>query len=660
MIEGNMMRIWKRNRLQSIKVFGFVTLLWFGLGWGVGYGQVKEPVRYVGSRQSDPYYYDGRLPHAVGVHSIQVFRANRRHPIEGGEIGFTYNHQPYLAYWQGQFYLQFLSGKIQEHTPPTRIMLTTSKDGYRWSNPVILFPEYELPEINYQGYTIPAGTKAVMHQRMGFYVAPNGRLLALGFYSFCPTPRFSPNKGQGLGRVVREIYPDGSFGPIYFIRYNRHVGWNEKNTHYPFYKTSKDKGFVQVCEALLANKLMILQWWEEDRSNDGFYPIDFSIVKQSVEALKAGVTTSAGAGKAFCFYHLDDGQVVGLWKNGYMATSPDDGKTWSPIVKSTTLWTCGAKIWAQRTDDGRYALVYNHSATRRNRYPLTIMTSTNGHNFDNLMVVQGEVPPMRYQGIHKNPGPQYVRGIVEGNGNPPGKDMWITYSMNKEDIWVSRIQVPVTDAVSIPVSQNFDDLKSVQELTYWNLYMPLWAPIFLEKESNGNVALVLQDEAPYDYVRAERIFPVSSHPEVKFRVRLDALKQGNALYVELQDQHGNRPLRLRFDARWLSLDHFKVKLQPVPIEMKKWYTVTISADCEKEGYDLAINGKWVKKEVPFAQKVEALQRLVFRTGPWRGEVPKWLAEQGEPKTAGLYREDLPGGEKKVEISRFSIDDVVIH
>ena len=104
-------------------------------------------------------------------------------------------------------------------------------------------------------------------------MAPNGRLLTLAFYSYCFHPRYGPNRGQGLGRVVREIRADNTFGPIYFIRYNRHAGWNETNTNYPFYRTSDDARFVEACDALLADKLMTLQWWEEDRATDGFYTI---------------------------------------------------------------------------------------------------------------------------------------------------------------------------------------------------------------------------------------------------------------------------------------------------------------------------------------------------------------------------------------------------
>ena len=52
----------------------------------------------------------------------------------------------------------------------------------------------------------------MMHQRMGFYIALDDRLLVLAFYGHAPNP-FGPG---GIGRVVREIYKDGSFGPDLF------------------------------------------------------------------------------------------------------------------------------------------------------------------------------------------------------------------------------------------------------------------------------------------------------------------------------------------------------------------------------------------------------------------------------------------------------------
>jgi hypothetical protein len=618
-----------------------------------------EPIKYIGDRQPDKRFYDGALPHAVGVHHYQAFRANRSYPAEGGSSGWTYNHQPFLAFWKGKFYVQYLSDQFQEHTPPGRTLLMTSEDGQHWMDPVVIFPDYELPEIKFKEFLIPKGTKAVMHQRMGFYVAPNGKLLTSAFYSFCATPRHSPNAGNGLGRVVREIRENGTFGPIYFIRYNRHAGFDENNTRYPFYKTSQDNDFIAACEALLADKLISLQWWEEDRADDEFYVINPGDVKNAAY-FSATITTSAGAGKAFNFFHKDDGSVVGLWKNQYAAISYDDGESWSKISQNRSLLTCGAKTWGQKTEDGRYAIVHNQSPTRRNRYPMVVMTSEDGHLFDDMLCLRGEVPQKRYQGLHKNTGPQYYRGIIEGNGNPPGEEMWVSYSVNKEDIWVARVHTPISGSVREPVNQNFESMKSIQELTLWNLYIPKWAEINVTKETNqDNHFLELREQEPYDYVMAERVFPKGDSVEISFRVNPKIVTQGYSLQIEVQDQQGIRPMRLRLDGSWLGVDRKKVTHPPLPIHTGEWYDVTLNFSISAQRYDLIVNGKEEISNIPFAEKVRSLERIVFRTGPYRGFVPPEHVEDAMPKPAGLESEDLPGSEEKAPLCVYWLDDVVI-
>ncbi len=449
-------------------------------------------------------------------------------------------------------------------------------------------------------------------------------------------------------------------GPIYFIRYNRHAGWNEKNTNFPFYKESGDKGFLDACESLLNDKVVTLQWWEEDRAEDGFYVINPGDVDDPDSKLGA-VTTSAGAGKAPCFYHRKDGLLVGLWKNQWSGISLDDGKSWQPLTRSTSLNTCGAKVWAQRNADGNYSLVYNHSATKRNRFPLVVLTGADGQNFDQMFSLQGEVPPKRYQGIHKNPGPQYVRGIMEGNGDPDGDEMWHTYSMNKEDIWVTRTNVPVKGVVTENVNQNFDGINNESDLTDWNLYMPKWAPIHIVKNGkNDNNCLQLSDSEPYDYSKAERAFPVSKKVEVNFKIQVNQYAQGHALEIEVQDATGKRPMRLRIDDSWLGLDRAKVfPLEPVAITPQTWYAIELKFDCASQSYSLALDGKLIRENVAFAEEVKDLERIVFRTGPYRNDVRPTVAEAGEPKPAGLYSEDLPGSEQKTAACSYLIDDVVI-
>jgi hypothetical protein len=63
-----------------------------------------------------------------------------------------------------------------------------------------------------------------------------------------------------------------------------------------------------------------------------------------------------------------------------------------------------------------------------------------------------------------------MRGIEEGNGNPPGNDMWMTYTVNKEDVWVSRTPVPIQYAVKGIVSDNFDALTIEGAVPNWNIY----------------------------------------------------------------------------------------------------------------------------------------------------------------------------------------------
>ena len=179
-------------------------------------GTPVEPVIYTGSLKTDKNFTDGRLPHAIGVHHYQVFRANRTHPPEGG---ITAGPQPPIlsrTYWNGRYTSGVCGALWQEHGPPTRTLrsLLPPMGANSFAAPTVILPEYQLPAIDSRdGIKIAAGTGAVMHQRMGFYVAPNGRLLTLGFYGYAATPRHSPNAGNGLGRVIRKVKADGSSAP---------------------------------------------------------------------------------------------------------------------------------------------------------------------------------------------------------------------------------------------------------------------------------------------------------------------------------------------------------------------------------------------------------------------------------------------------------------
>lgn len=592
-------------------------------------GSIHEPVRYVGGVSIDPAVHEGRLRYAVGVESRQTLRVNRTHPELSDGHGWTYNHASSLVYWKGKFYQQYLSNPVDEHIAPGQTLLVSSPDGRNWSKPEVIFPPYQAPE----GVAIPEGYDGyMMHQRMGFYVAPNGRLLTLAFYAHAE----DPFQEGGIGRVVREIYQDGSFGPIYFIRYSSHTNWNESNTSYPFYKSSEDKGFLEACEALLGNRLMTLQWRDEDRGLDGFYEGD------------------EYGGSAFSFYTRKDGNIVGLWKRSHTALSFDGGKSFSKAVKVPTLTMAGGKVWGQKTSDNRYALVYNPIDLDEYRYPLIAITGDDGIIFDDMVLVQGEVPPRRFFGRWKDFGPCYVRGILDSNGSPPGEDMWLTYSMNKEDMWVSRVQVPVRHAISGSVYDNFDNLTPDGPVPDWNIYAPLWAPVTLTQSPLGNgLSLELKDEDPYDYARAIRIFEESETTSIEFNVFAPE-ENGGMLEVDVVDRYGNRPVRVRFDEKGQLVAQVGAVEKTITNYNKgTWHKVRLLVNAGYFGtFDLTINDQKVLEKAPLAEGIKTVERLSFRTGPYR-DLPNRKTPNEDPHPP------LPGADEKEQLSVFYIDEVRI-
>lgn len=557
---------------------------------------------------------DGGLRPVVGVHNIQVFRANRTATSHADKLPDTYNHAPMLAWWHGKFYLEFLSGPRDEHQSPCVTSLTTSADGLNWEPPHVIFPAFPLPD----------GKTTIAHQRMGFYVAPDDRLLALAFYGKSP----APNDGTGIGRAVREIHRDGSLGPVYFIRLNAKQPFPDLKLPYPLYRSSPDAGFIAACDALLANRLITAQWWEEDQLDEsGFFSV---------------------RGKALSFVRRPDGSVLGIWKNALVATTTDEGRTWTPTQVAPTMPNNASKYWLQHTGDNRYALFFN--PTSRLRFPLAVLTSPDCQNFSGLLAVHGELPDQRFGGAYKNLGPQYVRGIVEGNGTPPDASAatWLTYSVNKEDIWLARVPTPITATAVEAVSDDFETTAVGALPGQWNIYSPLWASVRVaDAGGTAGHVLELRDEDPYDYARAIRIFPETHGLKLSFKVF--ASQTNGRLEIELQTAAGARTVRLAFgEDGHLWACHEGQWMDAGAYASGKWITVQleIPRNPRSDTADLTVDGrKPLARAAVFTEPAATIERLSFRTGAYRDH--------------GYGGRDLPGADVKAPAAMFRVDDVVI-
>ena len=550
-------------------------------------------IHYTGKTLSNPNRHDGGLSPVVGVHNIQILRANREHPSEANGYGWTYNHQPMMAYWNNQFYVHYLCDPKDEHIPPSHTLLQTSKDGYSWSNPQVLFPDLQVPE----GFQKPGRTEkahnliAIMHQRVGWYVAKSGQLFAIGNYGVAFDHKDDPNDGNGIGRVIREVKKDGTLGPIYFIYHNASYTSQTSKTSKPFpFYTKAPKDIKKACEEILANPRYRMQWVEEADRNDPLIPLHKEY-------------------KAYCDYTLPDGQIASLWKHALTSTSADGGLTWAqPVERAKGFVNSNAKIWGQRLSDGTYATIYNPSEFR---WPLGISLSKDGYEYTTLNLVQGEVPPMRYGGNYKSYGPQYVRGIQEGNGVPADGDLWVTYSMNKEDMWVSHIPVPVqTEAHQHADGQEFG-VNELAKLQSWNIYSPVYAPVSL---SDG--WLTLKDSDPFDYARVERKIPASKELKVAFDLRASQNDKG-LLQIEFLDEHGTACSRIELTNEGLMRCKGGARYGGLgKYEPNTTYHIEAVLSVSKRMAEVFVNGKKAGQRMFFAP-VEAIECVMFRTGSER-------------------------------------------
>lgn len=231
--------------------------------------------------------------------------------------------------------------------------------------------------------------------------------------------------------------------------------------------------------------------------------------------------------------------------------------------------------------------------------------------------------------MHKRIGPQYFGGIIEVTGNPPGDDARVVHIMNKEDIWISKIRVPITGSVEEEVNQDCEELDNIGDLDLCNIFNTQWTPssILNDPFDNKNKCLELKDDDPCDYAK-------------------------------VQDQKGNRPIRLRFESDWLNFDIGTQKAEYVhAVEKQKWYNVKVNVNCDSQSYSVNVDCKLVAEKISFDVETESLERIEFRTGPYRGMVSPVMAHT-QYAIAGYETEDLPGSEVKSIKSAYLINDVV--
>jgi hypothetical protein len=304
------------------------------------------------------------------------------------------------------------------------------------------------------------------------------------------------------------------------------------------------------------------------------------------------------------------------------------------------------KIWGQRTPDGRYALIYPPQNPGP-RFPMVVTTSDDGISFRDMRVIHGEVPPERYQGKWKDLGPQYLRGVAEWAGDAPTIDksaIWVIYSINKEDIWISRIPTPIVAETKESVHDTFEGLPNGPQVPGWHTYAPSWASVRIAKDAAGsNQYLELADREPVDYARAIRTFPPSTAADVSFRLAAGQADHGR-MEIELLGERGARPVRIVLnDQGKLQVSDGGQMKEAGTYGADQWAEFTLQVKNGK--FTVLRDGKAVVLNAAFAEPSAMVYALSFRTGEFRGTV-------SDKATA-----DLPNTEEPTATAVYRIDDV---
>lgn len=587
-------------------------------------GSPEFPLTYEGPKPSGSNSVDGHLLFSPDVQNMEIYRSSRKPSAFFGGPGYTYAHHIDLACWKGQLYAAWGATLKDEDVLPGREVYATSEDGFHWSEPKNLFPPG-------QGWNM----------RFYFYHATNDTMLAFASGLTAPDEK-RLNEDHKTTIYVRQIYANHELGPVWTLLQPR--SWDPAP-----YTQSKDAAFVTACVEAINNRPLLEQ--QDYGQLLGDRKMSWHDPKNWPNGKIGGRSKYWTFGKAMDFFHRQDGTLVGLSKLGFVTQSSDGGNTWSMPVVPKGIVTGSGKIWGQRTGDDRYALIYNPWTGPR--FPLVIDTSDDGITFHDMRVVHGEVPPTRYRGKAKGPGPQYIRGVAEWAGDAETikkfeqSAIWIIYSMNKEDIWISRIALPVKANSMEPVDDTFDDVPAGQRVPNWHTYAPAWTQVDIAKDPQSkNQFLELIDGDPVDYARAIRTFPANNAATVSFRLQAEQADHGR-MEIDLLGKGNARAIQLILNGqgKLQALDGTTVKDLGM-YQSGSWMNFTIQY---KDGtFSLQQDSNMLLENAQFTEATSNIYAISFRTGEYRG-----TAIDERPIA------DMTGAENPITPAAYRIDDVKV-
>eukprot|EP00039_Didymoeca_costata_P014249 m.228355 g.228355 ORF g.228355 m.228355 type:complete len:477 (-) comp15976_c1_seq36:297-1727(-) len=325
------------------------------------------------------------------------------------EIG-TYNHGPMVSnVSNGVLIVNWYSGATGEDAPGERVLYSVgSSDGKKWS-PIA-------PMFDRLSPTGPDGSNGTCVSNEPFWFpdgAPDRLYAFAGVHSHCKNPSVL------AGRLARQIIASGkdnvTLGPLFWTglvpreyeKFNISTLSDMSETVQSdiqlYIRTLLN---LQVPSVAAPNRLSERNYYYRKQYND------------YVVLLRDDGNNTLREWASVCVDPVE--QPRGTMCN------------WS-VPQITTIPDSRTRTYIGHLQNGSLVLLGSQIPKLFDRDPLTMTLSEDGVMFDKAWSVRYGAPPKRYPGVGKGPGFQYPDAVELDNNT-----MWIAYSVNKEDIAITK------------------------------------------------------------------------------------------------------------------------------------------------------------------------------------------------------------------------------
>jgi hypothetical protein len=360
------------------------------------------------------------------THAV-VYAASREHG--------AYSHHPKICRHAGSLHAMWSNHPHGEDGPGQRILYTRSDDGCAWSPWRELFPPPQP--------VLPSEEMGLVHTPMCFVVVADRLYACVGCHEnigFCdfdvtrpPVPvrdAEHPSRARrAWASVAREIRADCETGPMFALWDALSPGLAGRALPADDRRVREEAAAVNACYRQPDR----LPAWDFGRDQLG-YPL-------AVEGQRLCEPTTFRNGRGGLTMLLRD---TGFSHRLYVSEWEADSCTWCP-ARPTDIPDSPSLSCAVSLEGGEVLLVGNQISpafdnwdeTRHHqRDPLTVAISTDSEVFSRVYALrsgrqQWRVPKSEVRG--RNGGGQYPDAVVVDD------QLFVVYSMGKEDIWASRV-----------------------------------------------------------------------------------------------------------------------------------------------------------------------------------------------------------------------------